>query len=233
MKIATAEEAATKDIKKISQHGSPQVYTVKQTSWPRRGAYRGQPRMPHQPQARQPCDRCGLKNHTRDKCWYRDKECFNCGKVGHLKVECRSEKRTRHNPQNVSNLSRTHYVEQTDHPNETEFETAIFGVTERTPESSATKPYTVPVEIEGISLELELDMGVAVSIVSYTDYNKYFCHIPLSYTTRHLHVYLGSPLQVAGEIIVSVKYNRQEYKLPLVVVKTQEEAPPLFGRSWL
>ena len=167
--------------------------------------------MPRQSQPRQPCDRCGLKNYTRDKCWYRDKECFNCGKVGHLKSECRSEKRTRRNPQNVSNPSHTHYVEQTDHPNETEFETAIFEVTEKTPESSATKPYMVTVEIEGISLELELDTGAAVSIVSYTDNTKYFCHIPLSDTTRHLHVYSGSPLQVAGEIIVSVKYNTQEY----------------------
>ena len=37
--IATAEEADTKDIKEISQHGSPQVNTVKQTPRPHRGAY--------------------------------------------------------------------------------------------------------------------------------------------------------------------------------------------------
>ena len=55
----------------------------------------------------------------------------------------------------------------------------------------------------------------------------------MSDTTRHLHVYSGSPLEVAGEITVSVKYNLQEHQLPLVVVKTEEEAPPLFGRSWL
>ena len=171
VEIATAEKAATRD---ITQHGSRQVNTVKQTSQSHRGAYRGQPWMPHQPKARQPCGRGGLKNHIRGKCWYRDKECFKCGKVGHLKFECRSEKRTGRNPQNVSNPSRTNYVEQTGHPNETEFDTSICRVTEKTPDLAAPKPFTVPIEIEGISLELELDTGVAVSIVSYANYTKYF-----------------------------------------------------------
>ena len=55
----------------------------------------------------------------------------------------------------------------------------------------------------------------------------------MSKTTRQLHVYSGSPLIVAGEISVKVKYNAQECQLPMLVVKTDKEAPPLFGRSWL
>ena len=59
-----------------------------------------------------------------------------------------------------------------------------------------------------------------MSIVSYVDYLQYFCHIPLSTTTRQLYVYSGSPLVVAGEIT-------------MLVVKADKQALPLFGRSWL
>ena len=48
-----------------------------------------------------------------------------------------------------------------------------------------------------------------------------------------LHGYSGSSLVVAGEISVKVKYNVQECQLPMLVVKADKEAPPLFGRSWL
>ena len=68
VEIATAEEAAAKDIREMSQHASPQINTVRQVPSSRRGAHRGRPRTPNQPQLRQYCDRCGLKNHTRDKC---------------------------------------------------------------------------------------------------------------------------------------------------------------------
>ena len=175
VEIAIAEEAATKDIKEMSQHAIPQINAVKQVSQPRprRGVYRGASKMPRQAQARQPCDRCGLKNHTRDKCWYKDKECFKCGKVGHLKSECRSVKKQTRNPQNVPSPARTHYVEQTEQPDTTElteWDAAIFGVIEKSPEATEHKPITVPVDIEGISLILELDTGAAVSIVSYSDY---------------------------------------------------------------
>ena len=86
-------------------------------------------------------------------------------------------------------------------------------------------------EIEGMQLEFELDTGAAVSIVSYTDYCRYFGHIPLSKSSRALHVYTGTPLKIAGEIHVKVKYTNQEYKLPLVLVKVDGDkgAPPLFG----
>ena len=182
--------------------------------------------MPNQSQPRQHCDRCGLKNHTRDKCWHKDKECLNCGKTGHIKSQCRSKKETgRRNP------NRTNYVQEEELPKVTELDTAVFRVTKKT--QLGDKPIIVPVVIEGVAIEMELDTGAAVTIVSYVDYLKYFCHIPLSTTTRQLHVYLGSPLEVAGEITVKVKYNAQECQLPMLVVKADKETPPLFGRSWL
>ena len=106
-------------------------------------------------------------------------------------------------------------------------------VTKNSSKAVGDKPIIIPGVIEGVPLEMELDTGAAVSIVSYVDYLKHFCHIPLSATTRQLHGYSGSSLVVAGEISVKVKYNVQECQLPMLVVKADKEAPPLFGRSWL
>ena len=116
-------------------------------------------------------------------------------------------------------------------PEVTELDTAVFRVTKKT--QLGDKPIIVLVVIEEVAIEMELDTGAAVTIVSYVDYLKYFCHIPLSTTTRQLHVYSGSPLEVAGEITVKVKYNALECQLPMLVVKADKEASPLFGRAWL
>jgi hypothetical protein len=36
------------------------------------------------------CTVCGNENHSKADCKFKDKECSNCGKVGHLKKMCRS-----------------------------------------------------------------------------------------------------------------------------------------------
>ena len=76
-------------------------------------------------------------------------------------------------------------------------------------------------------------MGAAVSVVSHADYHKYCKHLPLTVAKRKLNAYTGTPLKVMGEIMVKVRYNEQECKLLMVVVKAGTHAPLLFGRSWL
>ena len=42
--------------------------------------------------ATQRCFRCGLTNHSPDKCKYKDFECHRCHQKGHLRSECRNTK---------------------------------------------------------------------------------------------------------------------------------------------
>ena len=105
------------------------------------------------------------------------------------------------------------YAQEDESTNATELDAAVFRVSKETPQSLGDKPIIVPVVIEGVALEMELDTGAAVSIVSYVDYLQYFCHIPLSTTTRQLHVYSGSPLVVAGEITMLVVNRHQPIML--------------------
>lgn len=86
-------------------------------------------------------------------------------------------------------------------------------------------------EIEGKMIEMELDTGAAVSIISREKYDNVLQHIPLQPTDVILKTYTGEALAPVGVINVAVKLNNQSAQLPLYVVNS--DAPPLFGREWL
>ena len=41
-----------------------------------------------------PCYRCGKNNHDQADCWFKDKTCMNCNKIGHIAPVCRQPKQT-------------------------------------------------------------------------------------------------------------------------------------------
>lgn len=86
-------------------------------------------------------------------------------------------------------------------------------------------------KIEGKIMEVELDTGAAVSLISKKLYDMQFSHLPLRHTNVILKTYTGEMISPEGVITVAVKMNRHRAKLPLYVVKGA--LPPLFGREWL
>ena len=230
--IALAEEAAANDVKDISgQSGAPLHYT-KQKGHRSGKADRGEKRP-----TKQKCERCGLSSHSKEDCWHKASQCFSCGKKGHLKSQCRappksSQGRTGKKLHCVEDQD-NHYVEDQDRQDENDFDRAIFAVVDTPSPVQRAPTIKIPVILEDKEIEMELDTGAAVSVVSYADYCKYFKHLPLAVAKRKLHAYTGTPLKVMGEIMTKVRYNKQECKLPMVVVKADTHAPLLFGRSWL
>ena len=86
-------------------------------------------------------------------------------------------------------------------------------------------------KIEGHEMDMELDTGAAVSLISLELYKAKFAPIRLRKTDVVLKTYTGELLLPEGMFKVSVKFNKQKVRLPLYVVKGN--APPLFGREWL
>ena len=86
-------------------------------------------------------------------------------------------------------------------------------------------------KIEGKMIEMELDTGAAVSLISKEMYEAHFSELPLRPTQVMLKTYTGEVILAEGVITVTVRMNRQRAKLPLYVV--QGSSPPLFGREWL
>lgn len=90
----------------------------------------------------------------------------------------------------------------------------------------------VQVKVNGKQLEMELDTGAAVSIITEEIVNKEFPGATVHPSTIVLKTYTGEVLNVVGELPVKVQYRDQgPLSLSLVVVKGT--GPCLFGRNWL
>ena len=91
----------------------------------------------------------------------------------------------------------------------------------------------VPVLIEDVNFQMEVDTGTAVSILNYSDYERHFKYLALRPAEKSLHAYAGTPLDVAVQILVDVVHNGQRATLPLLVVRAERYAPPLLGIFWM
>ena len=92
-------------------------------------------------------------------------------------------------------------------------------------------PIKVPVCVDGVNVSMELDTGASVSIVSETQYKRWWPGRSLDSSPIRLQTYSKQPLTVVGSLSVVVEYESQKFTLPLVVVKGS--GPMLMGRNWL
>ena len=79
---------------------------------------------------------------------------------------------------------------------------------------------------------MEVDTGATVSVISEEAYQALFPDQLLQTCTMALKTYTGEPMQIRGEVHVTVRYQDQgPFELPLVVIKGR--GPTLLGRNWL
>ena len=173
-----------------------------------------------------PCYRCGEKHKAAD-CRFKTAECRKCGKKGHIARVCKSKplpKGQPHPQQKDGTASRpTHIVK------EEEDDYSMYKVT-----ATSVKPLLVSVSIDNASLEMEVDTGASVSIISEETYNRLWSPEdapPLQESSVKLRTYSGEQIGVKGSTIVTVKYKDQTEQLPLVVANGS--GPSLLGRDWL
>lgn len=193
--------------------------------------HHGKPKKPRSPKVE--CYRCG-GGHLATACRFKDTECRNCGKKGHIARACRSKKKEGGDPKPPkppkSASHRAHYVEAQDGPFENEDQAyAMFTLTDQ-----SSQPYTTTVDVCGQRLRMEIDTGASWSIMSeetYRDLLKSECDLPLQDCDTQLRTYTGESLPILGRVMVHVKANQQEVELPVLVI--QGKGPSLIGRDWL
>ncbi|KAK0144151.1 hypothetical protein N1851_017503 [Merluccius polli] len=183
---------------------------------------------PQRTENHQPCYRCGGSNHAAQVCRYKTETCHKCSKVGHIARMCTTKDRQGHT-QYVAESSN----ETTGNGNDDE----LFGsypmnaVYPTHTVGNGKEEITVNVQLEGTPLEMQLDTGAAVTLVSEVVFKKHLSHLPVKESKVQLSTFSGEKIPLMGQVTVSAKYGNQRGDLPLVIVKG--DRPALLGRNWL
>ena len=86
----------------------------------------------------------------------------------------------------------------------------------------------VPVTINGVPIEMEVDTGAKASLIGKNIFNRYFSNQSLWSTGR---LVWGTPLPMMGEFTATVCYKDQRALLTVCVVN--QDFPALFGLPWM
>ena len=100
--------------------------------------------------------------------------------------------------------------------------------------SGKTKPLLVTITVDGADMQMEVDTGAALSVISNSVYQDHWANREapaFQPTETSLTTYTGHKVSILGTISVPVVYKDQSEELTLYVV--QGEGPSLLGRDWL
>lgn len=171
------------------------------------------------------CTRCGKKNHSKDDCYFKDKTCNNCGKVGHITPVCKIRKQDiKGKDKSVNNLG------------EFESKSQDFNIealnTFLSPKFNFIKPFEFKLQVNNIPIIFQKDSGSPISAISAVDVKRYSLHkVEIKATDRTFTDYVGNVIKPLGYIQVQVTYKKYTKQLDLYIF--QKGGPPLMGREWI
>ena len=99
------------------------------------------------------CYRCG-ENHYASSCRFKGAICSQCGKRGHLAKVCRSVTHKREDA-----VEKTHRINDEEKEEEVLQTLNVLGLPK-------VQPFIVPMEINGTRVDMELDTGAAMTVIS-------------------------------------------------------------------
>ncbi|CAC5398917.1 unnamed protein product [Mytilus coruscus] len=183
------------------------------------------------------CYRCGGSHNATD-CKWKDANCYVCDKKGHLAKKCRNKgkQNPKENPKFKQQTqqgkvypkqrpTKTHFVEEDSDDMEDTYTMYQLEGTKR-------KPYLVSVKLSNTEINMEIDTGASVSVISQETYKQVFgSDNSLEKSQCSLRTYTGERIDVLGKRNVTVTYNSQNVDFPITLVKGT--GPSLMGRDWL
>lgn len=189
------------------------------------------------------CYRCGNVGHIAKGCPYSSYSCRRCGKVGHLQKRCRSEEKTSgsfpaksaavrkvcacqgHECADLPVVPESSGLGRSMHSG---LDALNLYVLEK---QHGVDPVIVEVRLNGRSVQMEVDTGAAVSVMSLSCYERVKVDHKLEKSNLKLKTYTGEIVSPEGVGQVKVEYQGQDFQLPITVVKGN--VPNLMGRDWL
>ena len=212
--LAQTMESADRDTRKLQYNTSVHLLTDKSTTT-------------------KPCYRCGERHHP-SSCRFVDAICHACKKTGRISKVCRSKQKTTAAGGNTTKTggtkSNTSTSASQSSKSSTQSEPKAALTLTATPEvdvytmfsihGPGHAPFYVTLTVDGNELQMELDTGAAVSVMSEATY-KAVWNVenlpPLQPSQVYLHMYTGDTIPVLGMMHVSVQHNQQARQLPLLL----------------
>lgn len=140
------------------------------------------------------CNCCGNWNHSTDSCKYRTYICNACNKKGHLAHVCRSK------PQQHR---QHHFIEEKEEEEDDDGENckyqhvSLYKIQKL--EVKENEPILIDVKLNNVYLQMELDSGAGVSVISKQCFDVNFKQSSkLMPSKTRLRGYGGEPLRVIG-----------------------------------
>ena len=194
------------------------------------------------------CYRCGGSHASKD-CRFRDSVCNYCHKKGHIQRVCRSrlqqqqpepaqtpqqQPMRRGGPQQRMNKVEVPSPAPTSTSSAPPPQPLLVDYNMFVVNTDRVAPFTASVVVNGAALEMEVDTGAALSLISAATCSQLWppgMAPQLSKPSVRLRTYTGEELKLVGEAVVQVQYQRQQEDLNLIVV--EGNGPSLIGRDWL
>uniref|UniRef100_L7LUB5 Putative tick transposon n=1 Tax=Rhipicephalus pulchellus TaxID=72859 RepID=L7LUB5_RHIPC len=157
-----------------------------------------------------PCVRCGSRDYKPPECKHINTRCYKCDKVGHLASCCLSSA----DKGRQQRGSQVNTVQSTDKPPEYYLHSLQT--------QSPLKPITMTFIVNGVPLEMELDSGSPVFIISKDTYLQHQGALPVpSQTDIKLNCIRGT-IPVQGTLSVDVRIGKTASQQTLLVAFADE-----------
>ena len=206
------------------------------------------------------CHRCFGTNHQPQNCRFKEAICHSCKGRGHIKKACQSrqvhgvdlhQEGDHAEMYSYQQQPRGHDVVQASQPRQ-----SIQEHQQPTHQANTDSYYTqtaysnghndclsvrcvsgpnnrqivTEIDIEGVPMNMEVDTGSCITLITHTDYAKHFSHLPLQSCDLTFRSASGGNVHILGKFAVTVRYGEQEHRLCLRVARGQAR---LLGRDWL
>lgn len=166
-------------------------------------------------QKKELCFACGGDRHNFSKCKFKKVVCSKCKRRGHIAKVCQTKScLVIDENDGFSDLDQSGVNTIT-----------LFAVDQ----VNAVAPFLVPVIINNVPIEMELDTGAGISILPKIIYDKHFSSFPLSSSNTKLQMYDRSVVVPDGVFKAFIRYGTHTLQHKLTVVKNGVK--PLLGRD--
>ncbi|UYV72072.1 hypothetical protein LAZ67_9001730 [Cordylochernes scorpioides] len=135
-----------------------------------------------------PCKHCGKRNHTQERCFFKNAKCFACGKLGHVEAICYRKKWKKVNSIDQERVN-------------------IGFISERNYDNSIH----LKLHIDQRNIDMQIDSGTSRSIISERTFKALW-------KNNFFYQWDQRGLQVKGSFLANVKFKNKKAKLPLLVV---------------